>query len=250
MFNTTIPATAASLNPGQAPAKPVSQYTIVGQSVPRVDFPAIVTGQFLYVQELSLPGTLHGRIVRPPTPGATLVKVNGFKNEVPGVVKVVQMKDWLGVIAETEWAAIQAAQELDVTWSDWSGLPGDGNLHGAMRSLPLYNAADSPLDLRRSASYIYPNPNVFINTGSADAAIASAAKSLSVTYTNPFLSHGSIGPSAASALWQGDNLTVWTSTQTPYGTREALAKVLGLARQQQRATDLATGLGNVRPERL
>lgn len=229
LLNATIPTTSASLNPGVAPAKPISEYTIVGQSVPRIDFPAIVTGQFMYVQQQALHGTLQGRVVRPPTPGATLISVNGLKNEVPGFVKVVQKNDWLGVLAETEWAAIQAAKELDVTWSDTGPeLPGDGDLHETMRNLPLYNAADNPLDLRGQASYIYPNPNVFVNTGNADAAIASAAKSLSVTYTSQFFSHGSIGPSAASALWEGDNLTVWTSTQTPYGTREALAKFWGL----------------------
>jgi CO/xanthine dehydrogenase Mo-binding subunit len=215
---------------GKAPVKDVSQYKIVGHSVPRIDFPGIVSGQFQFVQQLQLHGTLYGRVVRPPTPGASLIKVNGLKKPIPGFVKYVQMKDWLGVIAETEWAAIQAAQDLDVTWSDWSGLPGSGNLHGTMRTLPLYSSAANPQDLRRSARYIYPNPNLFKNTGNADAEIAKAAdgKKISVTYTTQFLSHGSIGPSAAAALFTGDQLTVWTSTQTPYGTREALAKFWGL----------------------
>jgi CO/xanthine dehydrogenase Mo-binding subunit len=213
---------------GKAPLKDPGKYKIVGQSVPRFDIPDIVSGKFLFVQQLQLHGTLYGRVVRPPTPGATLVKVNGLKKPVPGFVKYVQKKDWLGVIAKTDWAAIQAATTLDVEWSDWSGLPGDGNLHKTMRELPLYNEADNPQDKRLLPQYVNPNPNVIGDTQKVDAAIAKAAKALSVTYNTPFLSHGSIGPSAASAQWDGDRLTVWTSTQTPYGTREALAKFWGL----------------------
>jgi CO/xanthine dehydrogenase Mo-binding subunit len=213
---------------GTAKPKTTNQYKIVGTSVPRIDFPSIVSGAHPYIQNFTLPGMLYGRIIRPPTQGASLVKVNGFKEKVTGVVKVVRKADWLGVVAKTDWEAIIAARALDATWSDWSGLPPEGNLHGTMRTLPLYDAAANPQDLRIGAQYKNPNPNVWQNTGNADAAIAGAAKKLSVTYTAPFLAHGSIGPSAAAAVWQGDRLTVWTSTQTPYGTREAIAKFWGV----------------------
>jgi CO/xanthine dehydrogenase Mo-binding subunit len=172
---------------------------------------------------------LYGRIIRPATQGAALVKVNGFKQKVSGVVKVVHRGDWLGVIAKSDWEAVLAARALDVTWSDWSGLPPEGNLHKTMRTLPLYDAAANPQDLRRGAQYKVPNPNVWRDSGDADAAIAAAPKKIGgVTYTAPFLAHGSIGPSAAAAVWQDDRLTVWTSTQTPYGTREAIAKFWGV----------------------
>ena len=220
LFNAKITGTAKPKSP--------SQYKIVGTSVPRIDFPSISNGTHQYIQNFRLPGMLYGRIIRPPSQGATIVKVNGFKEKVPDVVKIVRKADWLGVVAKSDWAAIHAAAAIDVTWSDWSGLPAEGNLHGTMRTLPLYDAAANPQDLRIGAQYKLPNPNVFQNTGNVDAAIAAGAKKLSVTYTAPFLAHGSIGPSAAVAVWEGNRLTIWTSTQTPYGTREALAKFWGV----------------------
>ncbi|HZO98565.1 MAG TPA: molybdopterin cofactor-binding domain-containing protein [Gaiellaceae bacterium] len=220
LFNARITGTAKPKTP--------DKYRIVGTSVPRVDFPSIAAGTHQYIQNFRLPGMVYGRIIRPPSQGASLVKVNGFKQHVTGVVKVVRKHDWLGVVAESDWEAIVAARALDATWSDWSGLPPEGNLHAVMRTLPLYDAAANPLDLRVGAQYKNPNPNVWQNTGNADAAIAAAPKKLSVTYTTPFLAHGSIGPSAAVAVWQGDRCTVWTSTQTPYGTREAIAKFWGV----------------------
>src|SRR5262249_3473947 len=142
--------------------------------------------------------------------------------------KSVRKNDWLGVAAKSDWEAIEASLALDAKWSDWSGLPPEGNLHGVMRTLPLYDAAANPLDLRIGAQYKNPNPNVWQNTGNADAAIAGAPKSVKATDTAPFLAHGSIGPSAAVAVWDGDRCTVFTSTQTPYGTREAIAKFWGV----------------------
>jgi CO/xanthine dehydrogenase Mo-binding subunit len=221
LFNAPITGTAKPKTP--------DRYKLVGTSVPRIDFPSIVSGTHQYIQNFHLPGMLYGRIIRPATQGAALVKVNGFKQKVSGVVKVVHRGDWLGVIAKSDWEAVLAARALDVTWSDWSGLPPEGNLHKTMRTLPLYDAAANPQDLRIGAQYKNPNPNLFQNTGNVDAAIAGAPKKIGgVTYTAPFLAHGSIGPSAAAAVWQDDRLTVWTSTQTPYGTREAIAKFWGV----------------------
>jgi len=213
---------------GSAKPKTPDQYKIVGTSAPRVDIPSIAAGTHQYIQNFTLPGMLYGRIIRPPTQGASLLGVSGFTKKVADGVKIVHRNDWLGVAAKNDWEAIEAAQALDARWSDWSGLPPEGNLHAVMRTLPLYDAAANPLDLRIGAQYKNPNPNVWQNTGNADAAIAGAAKSVKATYTAPFLAHGSIGPSAAVAVWEGDRCTVFTSTQTPYGTREAIAKFWGV----------------------
>jgi len=230
LFNHTIKVTGPASEQfiGTAPKKPYTEYKLVGRSVPRIDFPDIVSGKHVYVQQFHMPGMLYARLVRPPTQGATLEKVNGFKGKPTGVVKVVRKNDWLGVIAKTEWEAIVASRALDVTWSDWSGLPAQRDLHDTMRSLPLYDAAANPKDARIGAQYKNPNPNLHRNTGNVDAALAGAARKISVTYRTPFIKHGSIGPSGAAAIWEGNRVTVWTSTQTPYGTREAIAKFWGL----------------------
>src|SRR5207302_6593743 len=115
-FNVTVNNRAVPKDP--------KQYTILGTSLPRFDIPAKVTGQFQYVQHVRLPGMLHGKVVRPPVAGATVVSVN--KNSVsslPGHVQVVVKNNFVGVVADTEWQALQAAAALDVTWSDGIGLP-------------------------------------------------------------------------------------------------------------------------------
>jgi CO/xanthine dehydrogenase Mo-binding subunit len=231
LFNHTIKVNgpASEQFVGTAPRKHHSEYKIVGKSIPRIDFPTLVTGQHVYVQQFHMPGMLFARVIRPPAQGAKLVKVNGFKGKPTGVVKIVRRNDWLGIVARTEWEAIVASRLIDVEWSDWSGLPRQQNLYATMRTLPLYDAAARPKDVRIGNQYKNPNPNVHRNTGNVEGALASAAKKISVTYMAPFIKHGSIGPPGAAAIWEpGDRVTVWTSTQTPYGTREAIAKFWGL----------------------
>ncbi len=75
----------------------------------------MATGQFEFVHNVRLPGMLHGRVVRPPAVGATLVGVDeGSVRAMPGVVKVVVKKNFVGVVAEKPWQAIQAAEKLKV----------------------------------------------------------------------------------------------------------------------------------------
>ena len=89
--------------------------------MPRVDIPAMVTGQFEYVHNVRVPGMLHGRVVRPPAVGATLVSVDESSvSGMPGVVKVVVKKNFVGVVAEKPWQAIQAAGKLKATWTPGS----------------------------------------------------------------------------------------------------------------------------------
>ena len=104
--------------------KDPKDYKLVGQSVPRVDIPEKCTGRFIYMHNLRMPDMLHGRVVRPPSVGAKLEKVDeaAVKN-IPGVVQVVREGSFLGVVASNEWAAIKGAQALKkaATWSKWEG---------------------------------------------------------------------------------------------------------------------------------
>jgi len=78
--------------------------------VPRPDLPELVTGQFEFVHNVRVPGMLHGVVVRPPAVGATLVNVDESSVQgMPGLVKVVVKKNFVGVVAEKRCAAIQAA---------------------------------------------------------------------------------------------------------------------------------------------
>jgi len=96
------------------PLKDPSAYQIVGQSVPRADLPDKFLAQFTYIQDLVIPNMLHGRVVRPSGRNATLLSVDPSSVlNIPGVVKVVQQGNFVGVVATDEWAAIQAAKNLD-----------------------------------------------------------------------------------------------------------------------------------------
>ena len=111
------------LNPG-AKRKHPSEWAILGKPVPRVEIPAMAAGQFEFVHNVRVSGMLHGQVVRPPAVGAMLVSVEETSvRGVPGIVKVVVKNNFVGVVAEKPWQALQAANKLNVTWTPGTRLP-------------------------------------------------------------------------------------------------------------------------------
>ena len=105
--------------------KAVGNYSIVGQSVPRVDVPAKATGELVYVHDVRVPSMLHGRVVRPPYAGvdagafvgSSLIAVDDASvGDIPGLIAVVRIGDFVGVVAEREENAVKAASQLSVSW--------------------------------------------------------------------------------------------------------------------------------------
>src|SRR5258708_7677882 len=114
------------------PVKPTSAYSVVGQSVPRVDLPAKATGEVVYVHDVRVPGMLHGRVVRPPYAGVdagafvgtSLIEVDEASvKHIPGLIAVVRIGDFVGIVAEREENAIKAAAQLKVSWKNVPVLP-------------------------------------------------------------------------------------------------------------------------------
>jgi nicotinate dehydrogenase subunit B len=191
--------------------KNVNDYKIVGTSVRRTDLPGKFTGEFTYAHDVRVPGMLHGRVVRPPVVSSKPTNVDESSiKQIPGVVKVVQDGNFVGVVAQTEWAAIQAARALKVTWSTPS------------TSLPA-NPDELYAYLKNTKSY---NDQVTVNKGNPDAAFAQASKKYEATYRWPFQLHGMLGPSCAVADVRGDSVTVWSGTQGPFRTRKSLSDLL------------------------
>src|SRR6187431_244520 len=127
------------------PVKSVDAYTIVGQSVPRVDLPAKATGELVYVHDMRVRGMLHGRVVRPPYAGVdvgdfigtSLIAVDESSvRDIPGLVAVVRIGDFVGVVAEREENAIKAAERLKVSWKPVPTLPDLEQLEKALRANP------------------------------------------------------------------------------------------------------------------
>jgi nicotinate dehydrogenase subunit B len=198
------------------PVKEVSAYSIVGQSVPRVDLPAKATGELVYVHDVRVPGMLHGRVVRPPYAGVdagnfvgtSLIAVDEASvRDIPGLIAVVRIGDFVGVVAEREENAIKAAAQLKVTWKPTPVLPDLGDIPTALRANPS-------------------EPRTLIDKGDVDAAIAGAAKAMPRTYVWPYQMHASIGPSCAVADTQDDQTRVWSGTQNPHHLRTELARLI------------------------
>ena len=196
--------------------KAVNAYSIVGQSVPRVDVPAKATGELVYVHDVRVPGMLHGRVVRPPYAGVdagdfvgtSLLAVDESSvRDIPGLVAVARIGDFVGVVAEREENAVKAAAQLKVRWKPTPTLPDLKDVETALRANPS-------------------TPRVLIDKGDVDAAIAAAARPMQRTYIWPYQMHGSIGPSCAVADVQDEFVRVWSGTQNPHPLRADLALLL------------------------
>ena len=206
----------------RARTKKPSEYKVVGKPVPRVDIPAKATGRFTFVHDVRRPGMLHGRVIRPPATGsetaigAMLVSVDPASvNHVPGIVKVVRLGDFLGVVAEREENAIRAMRELKVEWKPWAGMPDFTKLEPALRE-------------------VASKPRVVRDEGDVRAALANAAIELSATYVWPYQSHASIGPSCAVAEFTDNKLTIWSATQSCHAIRREAAQLLALPEEAVR----------------
>ncbi|RYY72925.1 MAG: aldehyde dehydrogenase, partial [Comamonadaceae bacterium] len=203
------------------PVKDTADYRVVGTSQPRVDIPAKLAGELVFVHDMRMPGMLHGRVVRPPYAGAdhgdfignTLASVDEASiAHIPGIAAVVVIRDFIGIVAEREEHAEQALRELRVTWKAWPGMPDLGNVQQAVR--------DNPSTQR-----------LLVDEGDVDGALGGAAQAMRRTYVWPYQMHASIGPSCALADWQpqdesGMQLRVWAGTQNPHVLRADLAKLM------------------------
>jgi nicotinate dehydrogenase subunit B len=200
----------------KAPLKDPATYTLVGKPLARPDVPAKCTGSFTYMQDFSLPGMVHARVIRPPAIGAKLVSVDESSIKDFAGASVVRIKDFLAVVASEEWTAIRAARALRAQWSEWSGLPEQGKLIATLRADP--GITDEML----------------VTRGQPEASGREGAKTLTASYFWPMQSHGSIGPSCAVADVNADAATVWTASQGTHGNRNTFARFLGLPRDKVR----------------
>jgi len=259
LFNVTIPQrvqrndTAVfqyvlrpGLEAGEPGTKPVDQYRLVTKAVPRVDVPGIVTGALAYSGDVRLPGMLHGRVVRPRGQSSlvnrrsnenlfgtnyTLELIEGGgqtplaidERSIRHIVgaHVVRVRNFVGVVAPTEWGAIQAAAQLKVTWEEpASRLPGNGNLAGALRTV----VPEKTLLIPDGGDEL-----LITQMGDVDAGLAQATKTVSATYRTSYLLHGPIGPHVAVADVTPTGATIMHQSGGSYNLAASnIAGMLGL----------------------
>jgi hypothetical protein len=188
--------------------KPAGARRLAGAWAPRIDIPDKVFGAPHFIHDMTLPGLLHGRVLRPDAPRAQLVAFDeAAVRASPGVIAVVRDGSFLGVVAETEDAAAAALERLRAvaTWAGGEPLPDEHALREWLKSEP----AESQVVHERGTP-------------------RSGVRTLRRSYARPFIAHGSIAPSCALAQWHAGGVRVWSHCQGIYNLRADLALVLRL----------------------
>ena len=196
---------------GSVAPKAAGAHRIVGSAVERTDLPDKVFGRACFIHDLELPQMLHGRVLRPPSPGATLIDIDEARvRALPGVVAVVRDGSLVGVIAESEARADAALQKLSAAakWQRGADLPDETALSAWLE------AQQAETSVVESKAAPAPRP---------------VARTMTARYSRPYLAHGSIAPSCALAQWQEPGVRVWTHSQGIFNLRRDLAPALGLA---------------------
>jgi len=194
----------------KAKRKRPSEWTVLGKPIARPDMPDLVAGKFEFVHNVRLPGMLHGRVVRPPSVGATVGSVDESSvTGMPGIVKVVVKKNFVGVVAEKPWQAMQAAAKLKVAWNPGPALPDHATFYESLRKQP---ARDTRM----------------VDSGDVEQKLAGATTVLKATYLHPYQMHGSMGSSCAVADVNGERATIYSATQAVWYQKNTSAMILGL----------------------
>src|SRR5580700_7385669 len=201
-FNITVSSAAKRISP--------SEWKVLGKPAPSMDRVALATGTFEFVHNVRVPGMVHARVVRPPEIGATVSRVDEKSvQHVPGLIKVVVRNNFVGVVAEKQWQAAQAAMGLKVTWKPGPGLPAQKDFYDYLRMQPSHDA-------------------MLVNSNDVDNKLKSASRVLKATYLHPYQAHGSIGSSCAVADVQEHHATVWSATQSVYPTQHGVSALTDL----------------------
>ncbi len=201
-FNIPVSSTAKRRSP--------SEWKVLGKPVPSMDRVALMTGTFEFVHNVHVPGMVHGRVVRPPEIGATVASVDEKSvQHVPGLIKAVVRNNFIGVVAEKQWQAEQAAKDLKVVWNPGHRLPAQKDFYDYMRKQPSREV-------------------MLVNSNDVDSRLRSASRVLKATYLHPYQAHGSMGSSCAVADVQEHHATVWSATQSVYPTQNGVSVLTGL----------------------
>jgi CO/xanthine dehydrogenase Mo-binding subunit len=194
----------------RARRKPAGEWKVLGSSLPRVDLPALAAGSFEFVHNVRVEGMVHGAVVRPPGPGSTLVRADETSvRNMPGFVALVVRRNFVGVVCEKPWQAVQAARALKISWKPGPALPKRDDFHAFMRRQPSRDTR-------------------VVDSGDVDKVLAGASTVVRATYLHPYQMHGSLGSSCAVADVRADRATIWSATQSAYPTRDTSAMLLGL----------------------
>jgi nicotinate dehydrogenase subunit B len=201
---------------GNPPMKPVSEYTVIGKSFKNSIISSKVAAKETWATDVRLPGMLHARVVHPKTLGSTLVSAGSVDKTKFPHSQVIVKGNLVGVVAPTEWEAIQAADQVasGTNWTEWKGLPGNAKLYQHLREESDWTSA--PVEKSKESK------------GDVGPALAAAHKKHSATYQLSYMKHAPIGPTMALADVKPDGTVhIHTHNQNPQALRGEIAMMLG-----------------------
>ncbi len=210
--------------PAKDPVKPPTEWTVAGQPLPKVDARQFVTGWHRYATDLRPDGMLYGKVLRPPSFGATLVSYDDSAAKGVSGAVVVRDGDFIGAAAPTVAAAEAALAKVRAEWKETRQIS-DQEIFSYLKS----NAQPSKEERFQQAK------------GSVADGLAAAAHKLDATYTVAYIAHAPLEPRAAVAQWNGGKLTVWMGTQRPFAVRDDLADIFHVAEKNVRVIVPDTG---------
>ena len=210
-------AAAAQKVPTSPALKAPDGFTLRRTSPGRLDIPAKVDGRAKYAIDVTVPGMLYAAISMAPVHGGTLISVDPAPAEgMPGVKKVVQLKEAVAVVADSFWRARKALAALSPEFTDAG--------HGGVSTASIFAAFDAAL-------------------GTAPELPAGAATVVTADYKVPFLAHATMEPMVCTAKVEGDRVDVWTGVQDPLNARSVAAKALDIDVEQVTLTNFLLGGG-------
>jgi CO/xanthine dehydrogenase Mo-binding subunit len=210
--------------PAEDPIKPASQWTIAGKPVPKADAREFVTGGHRYTTDLRPERMLYGKILRPPSFGASLISYEDSAAKALKDVVLVRDGDFVGAAAPTVAAAEAALASLRVQWKEVPQIS-DREIFSYLKK----NAQPSEEARFRQAK------------GSIEDGLSAAAHKLDASYTVAYIAHAPLEPRAAMAQWTDGKLTVWMGTQRPFAVRDDLADIFHVPEKNVRVIVPDTG---------
>jgi nicotinate dehydrogenase subunit B len=204
--------------------KKPSEYKVVGKPLLRRDARDKVTGKAKYTGDIRVPGLLYARILRPPAHGAKLLRVDSSAARAIAGIVLVEEPGLVAVLHAQPDSAEDALGKLQAE----------------------YAPATSPLDDKNIYAHLaqVTSPTrVVVQQGDLATGRAKTVKPLATNYLNAYVAHAAMETHTALARFEGDKLTVWASTQNPFGARAEIAHVLGLPELQVRVITPYVGGG-------
>ncbi|MGB8490545.1 MAG: molybdopterin cofactor-binding domain-containing protein [Bacteroidales bacterium] len=200
------------------------KFTYIGKSYKHSDAQLKATGQARYAGDLKLPGMVFARILRPPSHGAKLSSVDVSGAEKVAGTQVVRDGDFIAVLNENRDRADEAIVKIKAEYTFNELKVNDVNLWDRMVG------ADSRVNVMRS-------------TGDLDAGLKASDKVFESEFHDPYLAHASIETHTALAKLEGDKMTVWASTQSPFGLQDGIVRELGYPLEKVRVITPFVGGG-------